>query len=439
MLTRILAPRLTAPVVASLPSFAFTLAGALILSSLGASFLMPRRTALVRDVRGEDDPPLAPQAVLLLIVLCGLAMLQVPGIVSWWRAEQAVLESILPERTNHSGFDYVVMAGAYGLPAVATLTVILCALTSLLGILAPSRLASRVVAACVLLQLGYVAALFIVAAEIHAINAVLGPLLSDDPQASRTLAQWVSAHDTAAGPTLRRLAWTSLGYVGAAVIARSSSIAPAAGPTTVDVPKMPVEGAATVSRVAVRAGASGVIDESNYSVHPRMTLLEAWFTRRCTEYEIRCIPHTSRKWLSFSWATGLLKHEPAGMELVRIVPPRSPGLFLDREYEVVDALTGQGIARFIPRGADWEIADPFGGHVARVLRDSGRGFVKFRAMIGEEQVVTFKWTLAGLSTSSAQLEVEFFSSTTASLERILALAIAPILEQRARLAAEPSS
>jgi len=62
--------------------------------------------------------------------------------------------------------------------------------------------------------------------------------------------------------------------------------------------------------------------------------------------------------------------------------------------------------------------------------------VKFRAMIGEQEVVRFKWALAGLSASSAELEVEFLFPAGAephSLGRVLGIAIAPILEQRVRV------
>jgi hypothetical protein len=173
-----------------------------------------------------------------------------------------------------------------------------------------------------------------------------------------------------------------------------------------------------------------------------MTLIEAWFTRTCTDFEIRCIPHSSRKWFSYSWADGLLKQRPAGNDLVKIIPPRSPGLFWDRKYDVIAPSTGHTIARFVPRGQDWEITDPSDVLIARVLRDSSLGLVKFRAMMGEREVVRFKWALAGLSVSSAELEVEFLASSgeeRPSLDRVLAIAIAPILEQRARLVAERSN
>src|SRR4029453_455895 len=113
-----------------------------------------------------------------------------------------------------------------------------------------------------------------------------------------------------------------------------------------------------------------------------------------------------------------------------------PGLFWERQYEVVEPATGQILARFVPRGEDWEITDRSDVLIARVLRDSKHGIVKFRAMIGEGEVVRFKWALAGLSVYSPQREGEFLTPPNEpprSLDRVLAIAIAPILEQRVRI------
>ena len=435
MALRLAAARATVPVIASLPSFAFTFASAVLLSSIAASFVMPQRTALVRDVRGEDGPALPAQVTLLLVLLCGLAMLQIPGVVSWWRAEQAILATILPERPHDSGLEYIPMVLAYALPTVATLTIVLFAITSLLGIAAPSKLAVRVIAAGVLLQLGYLAATVISGAEIRTIAATVGPMLADDPGASRTFAEWMTTHEGAAGPTTQRLTWTCAGYIFAAVVAAFSpatEISAAEISRGAERPPASNHTGRSVAHVPVTSGASAVFDDSQYTVHPRMTTIEAWFTRRCTDFEIRRVPHTSRNWFSFSWTNGLLQQQPGGTHLVKITPPHSPGLFWDREYEVVDTATGQTIARFVPRGQDWEISNPSDVLIARVLRENSRGIVQFRAMIGDAEVVRFKWALAGLSASSAELEVEFLASQSEdrpSLDRVLAIAIAPILEQ----------
>jgi hypothetical protein len=67
--------------------------------------------------------------------------------------------------------------------------------------------------------------------------------------------------------------------------------------------------------------------------------------------------------------------------------------------------------------------------------------VKFRAFVGESEVCRFKWALAGLSTAAAQLEIVLLDGARAvpSLDRGIVVAIAPILEQQARIANEPRS
>jgi len=188
--------------------------------------------------------------------------------------------------------------------------------------------------------------------------------------------------------------------------------------------------------------ATAAFSESEYSLHPRLTLIEAWFTRKCTRFDIRTIPHRSRNWFSFSWETGVLRHEPAGAELLKLIPAKAPGLFSSRPYSVVNPGTGEPIARFVPRGSDWEIEHPSGDVAARILREaSGSGFVEFRGFVGESEVCVFKWALAGLGVTAAQLEIVFRSEAIAAagLDRALAVAIAPILEQQARLVSERAS
>ena len=446
MVIRILAPRLTVAVAASLPSFAFTLAAVLIPSTLGASFLMPQRTALIRDVRGEDDPPLLPQVSLLLVALGVLAMLQVPALAAWWREESTVLRNALGQGADPLGLNLVPRTIALALPTVAALTLGLFVVTSLLAIVASSTLASRVLGACVLLQLGYVGSTFIVIGEVRTIQAALAPLFTDDPTAARQVSEWITRHDTAASASSLRLAWTCVGYVIAAVTAYVSRVSARAEvvvqPTIEPAVITPIAVQPDVQSLAVPvvSAAAARFVETEYSVHPRMTLLESWFTRKCTHFEIRTIPHRTRQWFSFSWDTGLLRQEPAGAELLRLRPAKPPGLFLNRTYEVVNPGPGDTIAKFIPRGSDWEIEDAHGNIAARVVRNDGRfDFVKYRVFVGQSEVCKFKWALAGLTTSAAQLEIVFLDGTSAasSVDRGIVVAIAPILEQQARIANEP--
>ena len=64
--------------------------------------------------------------------------------------------------------------------------------------------------------------------------------------------------------------------------------------------------------------------------------------------------------------------------------------------------------------------------------------MEFRGFVGESEVCVFKWALAGLGVTAAQLEIVFRSEAIAAagLDRALAVANAPILEQQARMASE---
>jgi hypothetical protein len=132
-----------------------------------------------------------------------------------------------------------------------------------------------------------------------------------------------------------------------------------------------------------------------------------------------------------------LRREPNGPDLLAVVPPRAPGLFTGREYVVVDAATHENLASLIPRGSDWEIVHASGSLIARVLQmRAGRGFASYSAMIGDDEVCKFKWALLGLTVVTAELDVEFGRDRKAGLDRGLAIILAPILEQQARLVSE---
>ena len=431
---------------ASLPPFALTLSIALLVTSVAATTLLPDRAALVRNIRGEYDPPLGHPLIVLLALLCGLAILQVPAAVGWAREEYALIRGMLPGQRDPLGLDVIPIVVALFLPSLTLLTLGLFLLTSLLTVFAPSRFAFRVIAAGVALQLGYIGAIVLSSAEIRtlasALTSAVGP--DDMPQA---LIDWIQRHDAGVARAIPWIIWTSVGYLFAAGVAYYST--KDRGPSVVSptpATKNPVTEAPRVAQppVSHASAASAAIDESTYSVHPQMTLVESWFTRRCTTFEIRTVPPRSRKWFSFSWTSGALRQEPDGIDLVVLRPPSAPGLFLSRAYEAIDAKTKETLARFEPRGADWEIVDAAGAPLGRILRESsGLGPVKYRAFVGDDEVVRYKWALAGLTAASAQLEVELLSPNAREgshhpLDRILAIAIAPILEQRARIANERS-
>lgn len=435
------------PAAASLPGFALALAVLFLSASVGAFLLMPAQTALVREIRGEPDPALPSPLMFLLIALCALAALQVPGLAGWWEDDRAFLRRVLPGERDRLGFDYIPAAILFSMPALATVTLSSFVLISLLTAVAPAKLAPRVLAAGVLMQVGLVVGALVLAREVHTIGTAVLQAVAEpsQPASASGVPEWFARHGVSAATTYQRLAWTCGGYLVA--LAYAVLFAPRAPVrtehlTTTD----PRPGAfqpdvVTVQRAPAFAvsPASGAFDDSNYSVRARMTMIESLFIRRHAHYDIRTIPPSSRGQFSFSWTTGALRREPNGPDSLIVAPPQAPGLFTGRSYAVLDAATGAPVATLTPSGADWEIVHPSGGTIARVLRSAaGAGSARYEAMIGDDLVCRFKWALHGLTVASAELEVEFARGQNAALDRAVAMVIAPILEQQARLVSERS-
>jgi hypothetical protein len=139
----------------------------------------------------------------------------------------------------------------------------------------------------------------------------------------------------------------------------------------------------------------------------------------------------------FSWYTGILQRAPNGPALLAVAPPKRPGRFFSGEYVVRDAATGAVLGRLVPTGRDWEVLDPAGRADMRVFEEhAGFRRAKFVAKIDNKAVCLFSWAIAGVTVHSAVLDVEFPPGVDARLDRSLAIAIAPILEQKARLTSE---
>lgn len=429
---------------ASLPGFGLTLACVFIPAAAGAFFLMPAQTALVRDIRGEDDRPLPTPLTLLLIMLCIAAALQAPALAAWWVEDLALLPILTPGRTDPSGLNAIPAVILFSMPVLAAATLVLFALTSLLGIIVPAKLARRALASCVTLQAGLVVGGSLLLQKVHAIGTAVLPLIASDGNAAAAsrVAEWVARHDLAAATIAQRLPWIFFGYIGACALAwflGPSSALPRSNDVHGHTAYPPRSTGEQEARSVFFENVKGVFDDSNYSVRARMTMLESLFIRRYSNYDIRTIPATSRAQFSFSWTTGVLRREPNGPDLLAVAPPRAPGLFMGRQYEVVDAITRENLASLVPRGSDWEIVHPSGSLIARVLQVSAtRGFARYNAMIGDDEVCNFKWTLQGLTVKAAELEVEFERDQRAGLDRGLAIVLAPILEQQARLVSERS-
>ena len=449
VVSRSLATSVTFAWAASLPGFGLTLACIFLPAALGASLLMPARIALVRDIRGEPDPPLPGLLTIALVVLCAAAALQVPALLAWWVEVRSLVAPVVPGGPDPLGFNAAATVMLFSRPTLAAMTLATFGLTSLLVIAVPGTRASRALMACVVLQAGLVAGEWALVHEVHTLETAVLPALTaaGDTATAGAISEWIARYDLAGAFTHRSLPLILIGYAVALALAVSLGPHPAratAGDSTArleaEPPALDARGPEPdLPRVSSISAAATVFDDSSYSVHPRMTLVESLLTRKCSNYEIRTIPPTSRGRFSFSWDTGVVRREPNGPDVLSLEPSRPPGLFSSHPYAVIETGTGGTLASLVPRGADWEIVHPSGDSLARVLRTTGGpGIIGYSGMVGEHEVCRFKWTLNGLSVASAELEVEFLPVSGVPFDRALALALAPILEQKARLASERS-
>jgi hypothetical protein len=426
--------------VTSLSRFGLALAAVFIPAAAGAHIVLPARNAILRDIRGEPDPSLPTPLVVVLWALCGAAVLEVPALLTWWTTDRSVLDLVIPSGPDPLGWNMVPTAMLFSLPAMAIAALVTCVLTSLLTLTAPAKLSPRVLASGIFLQAGLIVGGILLTREGRLLSSgVFASMPVADVTATvRAVQDALERHDAAAVSVHVRLVWTCCGYLAALGVLFFS--APSRADGAIDAPVAPGEPATTAATApfvpSVPSKAGVVFDDTNYSVSPRMTKLESLFIRKHTNYEIQTIPPRSRSRFSFSWTTGVLRQEPSGPALLAVTPARAPGLFTSHPYAVADAVTGEPLASLVPRGADWEIVHPAGAHIARVLQaQAGRGFARYTAMIGEREVCVFRWALNGLTVVSAELEIEFSRDDT-SFDRALAVAIAPVLEQQARMISE---
>ena len=107
---------------------------------------------------------------------------------------------------------------------------------------------------------------------------------------------------------------------------------------------------------------------------------------------------------------------------------------MKRAYDVSDPATGAVIGRLLPQAADWHIVDACGQRVADVVQSSA-SFQQTSYVItaGGEELCRLV-AVMGATAASAEVQIEFLPASDGRLERSLAIALAPIIEERARRA-----
>lgn len=107
------------------------------------------------------------------------------------------------------------------------------------------------------------------------------------------------------------------------------------------------------------------------------------------------------------------------------------------DYAVQDAETARDLGRLVRRSSDWELQDPTGQTLAYVFEvRAAAGSATYVVRVAGQDVCRATWAKHGLTIHSAELQVEFLPGADLQLDRSLVMAIAPILEQQARLKSE---
>ena len=446
------------PWVAALRAFSIKFGLICLASAIGTFLLLPREADVTRPIRPGLGSPPAPMIRWLLGGLAAVALLQAPALTRWWAQDQALLLQITGGRTDGSGLALIPAVLLFSMPAVATVAVITFVLSSVLGSLARSQLTLPLLAAGAALQAGLVVGGRFVLGGIRSFGEAFSAAAasSGDTVAVAQITDWFGRHEAVASDVSWRLVWIFGAYLAVTLVsewvspARSEDEATAAaagsGPEPgmpepgmpepdMPVPEMPHLAMAPAAAGPVVSSAPGVFSDSSYSVRPRRTMLETMLMQQYGTYDIQSIPPMARAKFSFSSRSGIVRREPDGPDLAAVQADGRTGLVGRHTYAVEDLATGALLGRLVPSGREWDILHGSGSLVARVREEStGVGPWTYVAVAGDREMCRFTWALHGLSVNSAEMDVEFLEGWDGRFDRVLAIALAPMIEHRARVA-----
>ena len=434
----------------ALLNYTVALGAVFLAGSVAASALMPAmRTVLPPFQRPEDAPAFQGTVVtLVLALLAGAVLLQVPVILDWIAEDRALLREAQLDGPDPTGLNLVPAAMLLVMPAVASLALVTCLLASIVGAAIRRELLFKALAACVCLQAALVGGEWLMLSGMRAGAAQFRELISttSNPAEGMVALDWLARHEVFGANVTFRLLLIFAGYVVALVLcelatreqrAQASPGTPA--PSAAEAPPVTVPVIPPMPPRAVRTAASpsaAAFTASNYAVRLRANVLQL-MVRHYAHYEIDSIPPMSRDRFSFSWRTGLLRREPDGPDLLALHSEPRESLLGRRPYSVSDAATGAPLAVLRRSGSDWEIARPSGQPSAQVnCEREGAMFASYVARVGGRDVCKYRWGTQGLTAFSAELEIEFLPDVDAFFDRPLLVALGPLLEEQARKAGE---
>jgi hypothetical protein len=413
--------------------FAFSATVAVV--SLGSAAVswsrLPSKDAVLRRHTHDGQRPMA--ETLLLTVLAFAAVLQLPALLNWWTEDRALLRALVGNWSDPLGLSLIPTVILFSLPALATVALVVFVATSVGTMLTPGRTRAAILIGGTILQVGVVLVEYLALGAIQDLGRAVVQALEGSPDAGGPqAADFFARHDRVARDVTARIAAIFVGYVVTLVIStyatRRASRVDGSGPeSAVAHPEFyPAEPVA----VAVISQASAVFDQSQYLLrvrNPLVAMVAPWY---CS-YDIQTIPPTARARFSFSWATGTLRREPSGPDVLHIKGAERGELFR-RTYLVTEAATGSVLAKLMPYGSDWEIHDASGRLVSTVVRTAASFEREQYVMkLGADEVCRLTWVSVPPS-ATGEFDVEFLPTSGARLDRALPMALAPVLQRRAR-------
>ncbi len=420
--------------------FALAFAAAFGLGAIGHGVVMPPAPAFTRQDSADKEGTLPAFVVLLVAILVGIAVLQVPRVVAWWARNLGLLEQLMGGERDPLGLSLVPAIVLVSTPAIAGLAIIAYTLGGAVVLAGPVQLVTRVLGACVFLQSGLMAGLFMLERALDDLGRAFQRLVdgASDPLASAQVAEWLTRYELNRGPVGWRLKWILGGYILAFVVSLSiSRRREASADEAEEVDELdrelpdPVPAPAPARAVADTSPSE--FNDTLYSVRPRPSLAGV-FLGKPSAYDITTIPPRSSQRFALSWNgdSGALGREPGGEDLFRITASRSARWLGRRVYEVTDVSTAESIGTLTPIGADWEVRDAAGQTAAQVVRfDVGPARARYVAKSGEREIWRFVWGQTGVTGASTEMQLEFLEDDD-RLNRALAVALAAIIEGQAR-------
>jgi hypothetical protein len=369
---------------------------------------------------------------LLAVALALASLWPLAGVFHWFGVNIATLEQL--GRNDPMGFRILPAALMFLRPSLAAAASLWSVAAAVRVVTAPPLRAPEALIKTATAQGLIAIALAVLEGPLNSMLSQMLPMFADrrTPGAFVTPGHFVGLQEAAAAPVVPWLFAIGLGSAALGIAARYVK-APERRIDTEDLPGLTdIQPAAVAVAEAPPQGpspAATVFKQDTYEVRPRPRSLTA-LIRHDNEYDIRAAAHarSNQEDFSYSMTTGRLCREPDGAVLLTL-SRRNDGT-LATAYDVTDD-TSRHIGIFVHRQAGWDMQDALGRTLAEVIReDAGAGRALYVARATGKDVCRYTWS-TGAGPMNPLLLIDFESRTP--FDRALAIALAPYLEEEARL------